>query len=338
MRILYTGPLGHGETCEMRRRALERLGHETVAVDHQPIVAATPRFARRVAWRLRLGPMVRRYNQALLTALDAEPDVLWVDKGIFVRPAVLRRARRRGVRWLVHYSPDNYGLAQNWSRHLAACLPLYDLVVTTKPGHEERLRRRGARRVVLSGNAYDPAVHRPPAAGTDEAAFTWDVSFVGRWEPARERLLGALAAEPIRVAIRGPGWERARDPAVRAVAVPGPVLGDDYARLLGGSRIGLGLLSRLAGDVVTQRSIEVPACGAFMLAERTPAHLAHFADGEEAAFFDGVEELLAKTRYYLAHAAERRRIAAAGRRRCEQGGYSYDARLRAILEALEQGA
>ena len=32
MKILYTGPLVAGDTCELRRHALERLGHETIAV------------------------------------------------------------------------------------------------------------------------------------------------------------------------------------------------------------------------------------------------------------------------------------------------------------------
>lgn len=336
MRILYTGPLAPGETCEMRRRALERLGHETVPVDWLPFVHDTPRPWRRVQWRLRLGPMIRRYNAALLAALDRRPDLLWVDKGLFVHPEVLRTARRAGVGRLVHYSPDNYFLAQNASRHLWAGLPLYDLVVTTKPGHTARLRRAGARRVAVSGNAYDPEVHRPvPLSRADEAAFGCDVSFIGRWEPDRERLLAALATEPVRLSIRGPGWERARDRAVRAHCAPGAVLGDDYARALGAARIGLGLLSRLAGDVITQRSIELPACGAFMLAERTAEHLAHFREDEEAVFFGDAGELLAKVRYYLAHEEERRRIATAGRARCERSAYSYDARLGQVLEQLE---
>lgn len=339
MKILYTGPLGEGETCAMRRRALERLGHETVGVDYQPIVAATVRPARRVQWRLRFGPMVRRYNRRLVAALAARPDVLWVDKGIFVSPHVLRLARQVGVRWLVHYSPDNYFLAQNTSRHLRAGLPEYDVVVTTKPGHEARLRAAGARRVLLSGNAYDPEVHRPPVLAAEEAAaLGCDVSFVGRWEPERERVLARIAAQPVRLRVHGPGWERVRDPRLRAATIPGPVLGAAYARVLGAARIGLGLLSRLADDVITQRSIEVPACGAFMLAERTSAHLAHFREGEEAAFFGDEDELCMKVRYYLADETARRRIAAAGRARCERSGYSYDARMGAILADLERAA
>jgi spore maturation protein CgeB len=323
----------------MRRRALERLGHETVPVDSGPHVRSAGRLARRVQWRLRAGPMVRRYNAALRAALVRRPELLWVDKGLFVDPDVLRAARASGVRRLVHYSPDNYCLAQNDSRHLRAALPLYDLVVTTKTHNLEPLRRAGARRVLLSGNAYDPETHRP--LRLDEAerqALGCDVSFVGRWEREREALLGVLAGESIRLSVHGPGWERTRHPALRACVSARPVLGDAYARTLAAAKIGLGLLSRLADDAITQRSVELPACGAFMLAERTDEHRAHFREGEEAVFFEGAAELLEKVHYYLAHEAERRRIAAAGRRRCEVSAYSYDARLGTILAALEAAA
>lgn len=339
MRVLYTGPLAAGETCEMRRQALERLGHETVGVDSLAAVRRAGPVARRVQGRLRLGPMVRAYNAALESALAARPDVLWVDKGLFVSPRLLAAARRAGVRRLVHYSPDNYFLRQNASRHLWRGLPAYDLVVTTKAPHVARLRRAGARRVLLSGNAFDPALHRPRTLGADDAArFACDVSFIGRWEPERERLLARLAALPIHLAVRGPGWERVRTPALARATCGGPVVGDDYAKAIAGAKIGLGLLSRLAGDAITQRSIELPACGAFMLAERTPEHLAHFEEGTEAAYFDGVRELCAKVSHYLERADERRRVAAAGRRRCLASAYSYDARLAEILDHLRVAA
>lgn len=338
MKILYTGPLVAGDTCELRRRALERLGHETIAVDYLPFVEDRGRFVRRLQWRLRTGGILRDYNAALVAALDRRPDVLWVDKGIFVSPDVLARARAQGVRFLVHYSPDNYLLPQNSSRHLWRGLPQYDVVVTTKRSNVGLLQTMGARRVVLSGNAYDPALHRPvELTDAERAALGCDVSFIGRWEPDRERLLDALSALPVHLRVRGPGWEKVRSRLLRPRCEPGAVYGDDYAKAIVAAKINLGLLSIVAGDAITQRSIEIPACGAFMLAERTGEHRLHFVDGEEAVFFDGCAELVQKVGQYVGADAERRRIAAAGRARCLASGYSYDDRLHEILALLGGG-
>ena len=75
-----------------------------------------------------------------------------------------------------------------------------------------------------------------------------------------------------------------------------------------------------------------------MLGERTAEHMAHFKDGAEAVFFEGVDEMIAKVRYYLAHEEERHRIALAGRERCVRSGYSYDERMAEILRELETNA
>ena len=332
MRILYTGPLRAGDTCDLRLRALRRLGHETTAVDYLPIADRRGTFARRVQWRLRAGTFVREYERALREALATRPDVLWVDKGIFVPPGVLDAARLQGVRWLVHYSPDNYLLQQNASRHLWRGLAKYDLVVTTKRSNVALLGAAGARRVFLSGNAFDPEMHRPIVL--DDDRHDADVSFIGRWEPARERLLDAVAALPVTLRVRGPGWERARSRLVRATCEPGAIYGDDYVRAIAGAKVNLGLLSSWAGDAITQRSIELPACGAFMLAERTGEHRLHFTDGEEAVFFEGVDDLVAKVARWVAADDARARIAAAGRARCLRSGYAYDDRLREILDEL----
>jgi spore maturation protein CgeB len=88
-----------------------------------------------------------------------------------------------------------------------------------------------------------------------------------------------------------------------------------------GSRINLGLLSERrdgasSDDLITSRTFHIPACGGFLLHQRTPDVLECFTEGEEIACFDTPEELVAKVQYYLKADAERRRIAEAGRRRC----------------------
>src|SRR5829696_8072533 len=84
----------------------------------------------------------------------------------------------------------------------------------------------------------------------------------------------------------------------------------------------------------TSRTFEIPACGAFMLAERTDEHLRLFEEGKEAAYFGSNEELLEKVRYYLDHEDERRRIASAGRKRCLDSGYSHHERLKYMLSVV----
>ncbi|MBA7681728.1 hypothetical protein ES703_90068 [subsurface metagenome] len=110
---------------------------------------------------------------------------------------------------------------------------------------------------------------------------------------------------------------------------------EDYCMALSAASICLGLLSKLFPETTTTRSFEIPACGAFMLAERTNEHLELFEEGKEAEFFSSNEELIKKIRYYINHPEKRKRIAEAGRQRCLKSRYSYQDRLKEILEQIE---
>jgi hypothetical protein len=71
------------------------------------------------------------------------------------------------------------------------------------------------------------------------------------------------------------------------------------------------------------RSFEIPAIGAFMLAQRTAEHEYLYGDGVGAALFSDCEELVTKANYYLAHKDERLRIADTGHGLCERIGLSW---------------
>ncbi|RPI71813.1 MAG: glycosyltransferase family 1 protein, partial [Geobacteraceae bacterium] len=110
--------------------------------------------------------------------------------------------------------------------------------------------------------------------------------------------------------------------------------GEDYSKAICATKINLNFLRKVNRDEVTSRSVEIPACGGFMLAERTCRHGEFFEEGKEAEFFSSNDELLAKITYYLAHDEERGRIARAGRERCVKSGYSMRVQLRQMIEAI----
>lgn len=334
-RILVVGQLEYGGTSWSRLKSLRQLADRIETVDLFPWMGSLPFWPSVVANSLYTGPAVRRINRLLLDAAGTcHPDVLWIDKGLAVWPETLERIRRDGCPLLIHFSPDNQMVFGNQSRHYLAAISLYDAHVTTKPHNVAWLRRCGARRVELAGKGFDPDIHRPMVLTPQERErFGGDVGFVGHWEPSREETLLRLSTLGYRIKIWGGGWERARHRGHPLFADSPHLVGEDYAKALCGAKINLCLLSQWFGDTSTARSIEIPACGQFMLAERTEEHRALFREGAEAEFYASPEELRRKIDYYLRHDAERLAIGEAGRQRCLQG-YSHHARLQTVLTAI----
>jgi spore maturation protein CgeB len=97
---------------------------------------------------------------------------------------------------------------------------------------------------------------------------------------------------------------------------------EDYPKVLQAFKISLCFLRKINSDQQTARTMEIPACGGFLLAERTNEHLRLFEEGKEADFFSSNEELLEKCEYYLQHETLLADIAKAGRSRCVTSGYS----------------
>lgn len=338
--VLYVGDARPGTTSEMRLRALVSLGFSVMPLgDNIPeSLGELESFFLKASYKLGV-PLDRTgVNCAVVRAVErfAEPAILWIDKGVGIRPETLRRAKHanRALR-VVGFSPDDMVARHNRSRFFTKCLPLYDAFITTKSYGVPELTSLGCPRVVFVDNAYDPATHRPmPQDCATTRQFGCDVGFVGHFEAERARMIEHVAATGTAVSVRGNGWDRWQRSAPRNISFGAAVMRDDYARAISATRINLGFLRKINRDLQTTRSIEIPACGGFMLAERSAEHLRLFAEGEEAEFFDTPAELVQKIQRYLADESARVKIAAAGRERCLRDDYSYAGRLGDALNAL----
>jgi len=340
--IVYVGDTSPGRTSFHRMNALKALGHVVININQYAVLEGTwARLMVKVMSRLGYPLDSAKINAQILEKLDAEHiDILWLDKPLTVIPATLQAVKEK-MPWtqIVAYSPDDMLNPRNQSRYHQACLPLIDVYFTTKSFHVEELRDKGCSSVFFVPNAYDKNSHKPVALSPEERS-RWGgrVGFIGGYEVERFNSLLYLACANVPIRIRGSFWERVptRHPNLQIEIGD---LGDyNYAKAITATDINLCFLRKVNRDLQTTRSIEIPACGGFMLAERTDEHLALFEEGKEAEFFSSNDEMLGKINYFLANPDKRQRIAEAGRKRCIDSGYSNEDRLKVLLDLLGNNA
>lgn len=337
LRILYVGQLWDGSTCKQRMMALKELGHAVTSIDVTPEWVQTKQ--QRFIYRLRrrfIGPGdLAGVNQWITRHFEKEEfDVLWLDKAITINQRTVLGIRRLCDRCvIIGYSPDDMICNRlNRVRRFSQLLPLYNIMFTTNLHNVVEFREAGCGRVEYVHKGFDPSSHRPVAV--DEPTrreLGGRVGFVGSYEHERSISMLRLAETGIPVRIWGEGWHRCaiRHPNLRIEGQP--VWADRYAETICSFDINLSFLRRANRDVQNSRGIEIPACGSFMLAERSQAHQALFKEGNEAEFFNSDEELIEKTGFYMDHPRQRQSIAAAGRKRCLESGYSHHDRVRWML-------
>jgi len=337
LRILHVGPFWDGSTSLWRREALQALGHEIVPLDITPCEASGPRLVRSLRHRLSWGPGIGKLNRQLLQLVeDSPPEVVLVDKGLFIRPRTLQRVRALSKALLVNYNNDDpFGHCRIGWRLFLRAIPLYDLHFVLREQNLAEYRAHGARRVERLQWAYHPRIHAPQNVSVeDRARLGAEVGFIGDYELDRACCMHYLAEHGIRVRVWGPRWNRCQWRHPNLLLENRPVWAAEYAKAICSFDIVLGFLRKLNRDTSTSRSIEIPACGGFLLAERTSEHQQLFAETKEAEFFSSKEELLNKVRFYLQNPEARKRIASAGRERCLSSGYSYQDRLNASLTPI----
>jgi len=238
---------------------------------------------------------------------------------------------------LVNYATDDPWNPRVSTSDLIRAICCYDLYACTKRAIIPDVQAAGCSRAIFVPFGYKPTIHYPekPATSEERLRFDSDVVFIGGCDPDRVSYFEALVRTLpyLRFHLYGGYWNR--HPLLRRY-YRGFALGRDYRLALGGAKIALALVRRANRDGHAMRSFEIPACGAFMLAERTEEHLEWFEEGKEAAYFSSPEELIDKVRYYLTHDEERVRLARKGYEKVTSQGHTYKDRLIQILKTVEQ--
>ncbi|HUR30986.1 MAG TPA: glycosyltransferase [Saprospiraceae bacterium] len=337
MKILCIGDLWLGSTALQRINTI----HEIYGCDQiDSTVRLQSRTLKYLNWaleKLGLHPDFNNVNKNILLKITQKNyDVIWVEKGLRIYPWTLKKIRTAQPDCkIISSSPDDMFNPLNQSKWYIKSIPLFDLHITTKSYNVDELKQLGARDVLFVDKAYDPKVHRIIRLTEEEQLkFGCDVGFIGSWERDRFDHILYLAQQGIKVVVRGVTWKKYKHTHPNLIVVSQNEWADEYAKVINGTKINLCFLKKLNRDLQTARSIEIPACGGFMIAERTVEHQKLFVENREAVFFSNREELLQQVKYYLTHENEREEIARNGYLKCIEAGYSNANMLKKIFSYL----
>ncbi len=330
MKVLIVGNLFPGCLEASYERAFKAEGCDAKILD----TGGLNRFLRNIYTE---GIINKRLARA---CSDFKPDLLFIIKGFYLWPGTLKKIKEAGKGLIFCFNTDNpFNLAScaTSNRNIINALPHYDCYFIWSKLLIEPLLKNGATRAEYLPFGYDYVLHHPVAlSDTQMSLYGNDIVFVGNWDEERERWLSGLSDYDLGLWGSSYWARRCKDMQLRRKWRGRRAVGDVMSCVLNASKISLNIFRIQNKGAHNMRTFEAPACGAFVLAERSPEAKEFFEEGKEAAYFSSSEELGEKIKYYLAHDEERKRIAKAGYEHCLKSAYSYQDRARQILKVYAE--
>jgi len=268
----------------------------------------------------------KKVNARLIQAVQTiQPDILLLGHSELIEAATLAEVKRiyPGIKIGLWYVDALFHKEK--MTHVFARLPWLDTLFATTGGELLQAMAQGSARATFIPNMIDPAVESVRSFASDAPAY--DFVFCGRdsGDSERNRFMTRLYEETvkeIRVAFRG------------CLHHP-PVTGAAYLELLAQSRMGLNISRR--NDVFmysSDRLAQLTGCGLLTFCPRVPGMTTLFSENE-LVYFETIDNLLEKIRYYYRNDAEARQIAENGWRKAHQS-YNCTRVTRFMLECLTE--
>ncbi len=241
-------------------------------------------------------------NKEFLRILESEkPDFLLFGLGFYgqfdVETLVNIKKLSPSTKTIIEFGDDDWKF-EDWSRYYAL---FFDYIITSKKETEIYERDKIKNAFFLHG--INPEFFKPI-----NLEKKYDVSFIGRPVADRYEYIKFLKESGVNIKLFGAGWQNC--PEFKNI-YGGVLYSGDYPKVLNQSKINLnfsktlyrkGSLGQLKG-----RSLEIPACNAFMLNEYTDMNI-EFINKLKEINFRNKEELLEKINYYLKHEKEREKL------------------------------
>lgn len=322
-------------TSQQRLDAMVRLGCD---VTHFDVYQFLPK--RWAQWLFHAGgPFLDRIvaKKAKSALVGKSFDIAFVDNGDVVGPKTMS-ALRKHCKKVINFNADNPYIVPSPEKRrwdiMSKVKGEYDLNITIRrPGLDRLMRDQGIKAPHLIWQTVDEVVHSRPAQ--IESEWLSDVSFVGTWMPGRGEFLASLIDQGVPLTLYGPRWEKSAHFEKLKPFYRRPYLeGEDYAKAIAGAKVGLVLLNARNKDLHTNRTMEITALKTAMIAPRTAYHEVLYEDGEEALFFNTVNECAALCHRLLQDDERRNAIAEKGHARLVRNKCYNEQMLAAAFEQV----
>jgi spore maturation protein CgeB len=189
----------------------------------------------------------------------------------------------------------------------------------------------GVKHVELYGFSYNPKIHFPISV----SKVGTSISYLGCWGPLQEMWLDRIAAE-FQLRIYGWGWQHAaKKSRSRPCWAKGEGQWSEMKTAISSSKIAFNMVRAEHGCSYSTKTLEIPACGGFMLTNWSEEQAMLFEDGKECVFYNTMEEMIEKARYYLENDDAREKIRRAGM--AAVAPYTYKNSAISLLNYLENG-
>jgi spore maturation protein CgeB len=329
-------------TSLQRYLALKRMSSNVDRIFHQRLRRPSSLFKQifsSLLFRIGLPIDYHKINQHIVQKnTKTKYDIILIEKCLILKPKTIKQIRciNKDVK-LILYILDDFKNKGNQSRYFLDSIPLYDLIVTTKNYNVEEYYTLMAKKVKYIKNAYSIDHHTIPINSSLYSKYTFksDITFIGTYEKERADFLVKIANLGYKIIVYG--WSNKGKKSIKhdnIINMEKHIYSEEYANVIYHSKINLNFLRKSNRDNETTRTVEIPACGGFMLSERTIEQIEMFEEGKEAEYFDGLSELINKIEYYLTNEEERLSIAYNGYLKCRKADYSYENQLKSIFLSL----
>ncbi len=337
-RILYIGSLSPNCNCYKRYKTLVNLGYNVIGIDIDKTIYVK-NITASIHHKLNIGYGIYKLNKQVNKAInDLKPDLIWVDNKPYIWSSTLRKIIKKlpDSKIINLVTDDANGRFKSSWKITPKTAKYYHHHFVQRIENFDEYYSWGAKKVDFCLRSFDPNFHKILELNNKEREeFSWNVGFIGSYEEERAEFIAYLISNGISVNIIGDGWVNKKYwKIIEPHYVSKGVYSEEYVKRLNAIKIVLHFIRVANRDQQDSRTFEIPACGAFMLAQRTPIHEDLFEENVEAVFFDNKEELLEKCLKYLNDDSLRNKIKANGYAKVHAAKHDHSNRLKYVLSKI----